>query len=143
MALSRARAAARERRLDDAVRCAGSVHWRLVRLHPFMSGNQSVAMALVNGVLREASGAGLPHLVLDHLALRLALPAYEEVFVRAFRAWLVKDESPVRRALELATRRRRLFAFLETLRHVPEERVATLVDERRADAALAFLTPSI
>src|SRR5262249_24017915 len=64
---------------DEAIRHAAGVHFRLVRLHPFVSGNQSIAMALVNGLLRPVVGAGLPHLVLDHLALRLALPAYERV----------------------------------------------------------------
>jgi hypothetical protein len=137
-----ARAAAQDGRPADAVRRVASVHWRLVRLHPFMSGNQSVAMALVNAVLRRAFGAGMPHLVLDHLALRLSLSAYERVFERAVGAWLVVDENPVRRALELATRRRRLFAFLEELRQVREDDVPALLAGRASDAALAFLSRS-
>lgn len=140
-ALSDARAAAAQGRTDDAVRCAASVHYRLVRLHPFKSGNQSVAMGLVNAVLREAAGAGIPHLVLDHLAFRLSLPAYERVFHRAVGAWLVVDDSPVRRALELAARRRRLFAFLDALQNAPESGVSELLAARSADAALAFLVP--
>jgi hypothetical protein len=139
VALAAAREAARTGRRAEGVRCAASVHWRLVRLHPFTSGNQSVAMSLVNGVLREACGAGLPHLVLDHLALRLTLSAYESVFERAVDAWLLADENPVRRAFELAARRRRLFAFLESLATVPEGDLPGFLADRSADAALAFL----
>jgi hypothetical protein len=106
-----------------------------------MSGNQSVAMGLVNAVLRDAFGAGIPHLVLDHLALRLSLPAYEGAFARAVRCWLLVDESPVRRALELAGRRRRVFAFLEALRAARPEEIAGLIAARSADAELALLAP--
>jgi hypothetical protein len=141
-ALAAALAAAHRGDAVGAVRNAAGVHFRLVRLHPFMSGNQSVAMGLVNGVLRAACGAGMSHLVLDHLALRLSLPAYERVFARAAGAWLVIDESPVRRALELAARRRRVFAFLEELRNAPENAVPQLLQVRAADAALALLQPS-
>ncbi len=138
-ALAAAFAAAHRGDAEGAVRHAAGVHFRLVRLHPFMSGNQSVAMGLVNGVLRAACGAGMSHLVLDHLALRLSLQAYERVFARAVEAWVVVDESPVRRALELAARRRRVFAFLEELQNAPENAVSGLLQVRAADAALALL----
>jgi hypothetical protein len=141
LALAGARTAARDGRKADAVRGLSSVHWRFVRLHPFMSGNQSVAMGLVNAVLRDAFGAGIPHLVLDHLALRLSLPAYERVFTRAVRSWLLVDESPVRRALELAGRRRRIFGFLEALRAARPEEIAELIAARSTDAELALLDP--
>ncbi|HVW29869.1 MAG TPA: hypothetical protein VHC69_31110 [Polyangiaceae bacterium] len=142
-AVSNAFAAARRGDVDGAVREAAGAHFRLIRLHPFMSGNQSVAMGLVNGALRAAFGAGMSHLVLDHLALRLSLPAYERVFARAVAAWLVRDESPVRRALELASRRRRLFTFLEELRNAPEAAVPRLVETRGSDAELALLSASV
>jgi hypothetical protein len=138
-ALWAALAAAHRGDTRGAVRHAAGVHFRFVRLHPFMSGNQSVAMGLVNGVLRAVYGVGMSHLVLDHLALRLSLPAYEQVFERAVEAWLLADESPVRRALELATRRRRVFAFLEDLRNAPETAVSALLQARAGDAALALL----
>jgi hypothetical protein len=141
--MSDALAAARRSDVDGAVREAAGLHFRFIRLHPFMSGNQSVAMGLVNGVLRAAFGAGMSHLVLDHLALRLSLPAYERVFARAVQAWLVADDSAVRRALELASRRRRLFGFLEDLRNAPEAAVSRLFETRGGDAALALLPPSV
>ena len=137
--LSTAFSAARRHDVRDAVRGAAGLHFRFVRLHPFMSGNQSVAMGLVNGVLRAAFGAGMSHLVLDHLALRLSLAAYEQIFERAVKAWLVAEENPVRRALELATRRRRLYAFLEDLRTTPEESVSAFLEARGSDAELALL----
>jgi hypothetical protein len=141
VALGRALAAARQGRNADAARSLAAAHFRFVRLHPFTSGNQSVAMGLVNAVLREAFGAGIPHLVLDHLALRLSPSAYEEIFARAVHAWLLVDENPVRRALELAARRRRLFSFLEALRAARDEEIAGLVAAREADARLALLFP--
>jgi hypothetical protein len=141
-ALARSREAAREGRKADVVRSLASAHFRFVRLHPFVSGNQSVAMGLVNAVLRDTFGAGIPHLVLDHLALRLSLSAYEEVFSRAVQAWLLVDESKVRRALELSARRRRVFSFLEALGASRAEEVARLIASREADARLALLDPA-
>jgi hypothetical protein len=120
-ALSAAREAAGSGRPAAVIRQAARVHWRLIRLHPFMSGNQSVAMGLVNGVLRAELGAGIPHLVLDHLALRLSLPAYEQAFARAVTAWLLPEANPVHRTLELALRRQRVFRFLEALRDANDD----------------------
>ena len=58
-------------------------HQRFVRLHPFAGGNQSLAMNLVNYVLRRSHAGALPHLHLDLCALRFSAAGYQEVFVRA------------------------------------------------------------
>jgi hypothetical protein len=86
-----------------------------VRLHAFRAGNQSLAMSLVNHVLRRAVGAGIPHLVLDHLALSLRPAAYEEVLARALSAWGTPGLDAVSRARELGRRRGQAFAFLGRL----------------------------
>jgi hypothetical protein len=123
----------------EVVRHAAAVHYRLVRLHPFVSGNQSVAMALVNRVLRPRFGTGIPHLVLDHLALRFTLPAYAALFARAVSAWLSPEPSPVRRALELAAKRRQVFGFLEKIGAAGDREVEAIVAEDREAARLALL----
>ena len=80
----------------------------------------------MNHVLRRLFDAGIPHLVLDHFALRLTPEAYERAFRRGVGAWLVRDESSVRRWVELASRKRRAFALLEGIR------AAASLDDARA-----------
>jgi hypothetical protein len=80
----------------------------------------------VNSVLRRARGVGIPHHVLDHLALQLPELAYAQVFERAVDAWSVSDSSPVRRTLELVRRKRRAFALLHGF-----GRTASLDDARK------------
>jgi hypothetical protein len=108
---------------------AAELHWAFVRLHPFPFANQCIAMSLVNHVLRRSHGVGMPHLVLDHLALRLSRDAYERAFRRAVSGWLVRAETPVRRLVELTKRRQRAFQLLDTL-----QRAETLEDARAAIA---------
>jgi hypothetical protein len=126
-------------RLDagGVVRELASFHQRFIRLHPFRAGNQCLAMSLVNHVLRESHGAGIPHLVLDHLALQLSSEAYARVFATAVSAWLIADKSPVERQVELITRKSRCFDFLRKLGEMTDP--ADLVASRPDDARLALI----
>lgn len=115
------------------------LHWQLIRLHPFGFANQCLAMSLVNGSLRRLHGAGIPHLVLDHLALTLPVDEYTEVFARAVEAWLVRGAA-VQRTLELVSRKRRAFGLLEALRGTTSrDEAARVVAGRSGDAPLVML----
>lgn len=100
---------------DDVVGACARFHRTWVRLHPFHCANQSVAMNLVNAMLEQRRGAGIPHLVLDHLALRFSDEAYEELFRRAVAAYAVSEAEPARRLALLEERKRRSFAVIEAL----------------------------
>ncbi len=78
-------AAARD--VPVALRALAAFHYRFVRLHPLPSGNQSLSMSFVNAALGRLLGIGIPHLLLDQLALRFTLPAYQKLFLRAARVW--------------------------------------------------------
>jgi hypothetical protein len=71
-------------------------HYRFVRLHPFRCANQSLSMNLVNLLLSESHGAGMPHLLLDQLALRLTEDAYSAVFSRAVRGHALRGTTSER-----------------------------------------------
>ncbi len=73
------------------VEARAELHWRFVRLHPFACGNQSLVMALVNFARTELGAFGIPHLVLDHWALRLPLGRYTALFTRAEAAFASAD----------------------------------------------------
>ena len=73
--------------LPAALAALGAFHYRFVRTHPLPSGNQSLSMSFVNASLRRLLGTGIPHLLLDQLALRFELSAYQRLFVRAARVW--------------------------------------------------------
>jgi hypothetical protein len=62
-------------------------HYGFVRTHPLPSGNQSLSMSFVNVTLERLLGSGIPHLLLDQLALRFELSAYQRLFARAARVW--------------------------------------------------------
>lgn len=145
-----ARRAAERGDAATAVRELAMFHQRFIQLHPFRSGNQCIAMSLVNAVLRKSHGAGIPHLVLDHLALQLSPDAYARAFAVAVASWLVAGKSPVERHMELIARKARCFDFLRRLGEIADyEAVLTLVRGRHDDARLAFIdaaalsTPSI
>jgi len=86
-------AGAEQRAALDAL---ADFHQRFVRLHPFKACNQALAMNLVNAVLARVAGAGMPHLVLDHVALRWAPAAYRRLFALAARQWCVEGAPAVR-----------------------------------------------
>jgi hypothetical protein len=123
-----------------AVRELARFHQSFIRLHPFRAGNQCLAMSLVNSVLRKSHGAGIPHLVLDHLALQLSADAYTRAFELAVTGWLIADKGSVDRHLELIARKARCFDFLRCLAEAttPAGAVA-LVAARPGDARLALI----
>ena len=85
--LTAAHAAEAARDVPAALRALGAFHYRFVRLHALPSGNQSLSMSFVNAALRRLLGIGIPHLLLDQLALRFELSAYQRLFARAARVW--------------------------------------------------------
>lgn len=113
--LQGALAAARAGRPALAARRAARFHQRFVRLHPFHCANQSLAMSLVNAVLAGSHGAGMPHLLLDHLALRLSTDAYQRLFARAVAAYVVVEPNPARRLSVLDERARASFDLIRGL----------------------------
>jgi hypothetical protein len=88
------------------------LHQKLVRLHPFRCANQSIAMNLVNAALTRTHGAGMPHFILDQLALRLRKEAYEQVFRRAVRAFAVEETDAKARFAVLADRMKMALRFV-------------------------------
>jgi hypothetical protein len=100
-ALRAARDAEERRDLPAALGALGAFHYRFVRAHPLPSANQSLSMSFVNSALQRLLGVGVPHLLLDQLALRFELPAYQELFMRAARAWSAPWPSASERARHL------------------------------------------
>jgi hypothetical protein len=124
----------------------GAFHHRFVRIHPLPSGNQSLSMSFVNAALGRALGAGMPHLLLDQLALRFDGAAYRRLFSRAARAWAVWPSgadavAPAERLRHLMRLRAELNDFVTAT-----GRAASLLEARalvasRADGAeLALLS---
>jgi hypothetical protein len=125
---------------EATLRSLALFHQRFVRLHPFRAANQCVAMSLVNHVLRRSHGAGIPHLVLDHLALRFSSDAYARAFASAVDGWLIAGKSPVERYMELIARKERCFAFLRELGNATDlDGARSLVAARSGDAQLALV----
>jgi len=114
-------------------------HQRLVRLHPFRACNQALAMNLVNAVLARVAGAGMPHLVLDHLALRFAPSAYRRLFALAARGWCVEGALAFR-LTHLLRKKAEYFALLGRLTAASDADAAAIVARTSPDAArLALL----
>jgi hypothetical protein len=90
-------------------------HQRFVRLHPFQCANQSLAMALVNFVLRSFQGSGVAHLVLDHFALRARENSYAKLFARAVVAQRTSGASLAQRYQLLRGLKQRSYALLEAV----------------------------
>lgn len=115
-------------------------HYAFVHLHPFRCANQCLAMSVINHVLRLALGVGIPHLILDHLALRLTRPAYERVFREAARQFVVTTPDAVARYRELNARKHRSYAMIERINRcvgVPE--ALRLVQAEPEEARLALV----
>lgn len=114
-------------------------HQRFVRLHPFRACNQALAMNLVNAVLARVAGAGMPHLVLDHIALRFAPAAYRRLFALAARGWCVEG-APAFRLTHLLRKKSDYFALLGRLTAASDADAAAIVARTAPDAArLALL----
>jgi len=114
-------------------------HQCFVRLHPFQCGNQALAMALVNHVLRASHGAGMPHLLLDHFALRLSEPSYAELFSRAVRSYVVSEGSPIQRYETLRDRKQRSYLLIGKIAEAPSLVAAKQLIENDPEAARAAL----
>jgi hypothetical protein len=124
-------------RETDPARCMRELsrfHHRFVRLHPFRCGNQSLAMNLVNLVLRRLRSAGMPHLLLDQLALRLDHAAYERVFALAIEQYAVAAE-PLERWRLHREKKGRAYALIERLKQSASD--AEAGELARADRAAA------
>jgi hypothetical protein len=138
-ALERAREAMKRGNRSTVVAALASFHQRFVRLHPFRAANQSLAMNVVNAVLHELDGVGIPHLVLDQLALRFEESAYARLFARAVSGWTAAG-SPLERYRTLTERKGRYFSLLGALDGTTSlDEARLLVDARPDDAALALL----
>lgn len=112
--LARALASASADGEDERLSALAAFHQKYVRLHPFRASNQGLAMNLVNRALSRSQGAGIPHLLLDHLALRLSEPAYARVFRRAVGAWTVAG-APAARLAALSERKCAFFELIHAL----------------------------
>lgn len=110
-ALQRAHQALEHGARAGCIEALAGFHQAFIRLHPFHCGNQSLAMNIVNGVLGHLLGAGVPHLTLDHLALRLSPEAYARVFRRCADVYVSASTPPAARYLGLASMRARAFDF--------------------------------
>jgi hypothetical protein len=86
--LKAATAAEASRDVPGALRALAAFHYHFVRIHPLPSGNQSLSMNFVNARLQRLLGTGIPHLLLDQLALRFELSAYQRLFARAAKVWV-------------------------------------------------------
>ena len=93
--LNAATAAESARDLPSALRALAAFHYHFVRIHPLPSGNQSLSMNFVNARLQRLLGTGIPHLLLDQLALRFELPAYQRLFARAAKVWSAWPKSAI------------------------------------------------
>lgn len=124
-----------ERTSEDArLSALAAFHQKYVRLHPFRASNQGLAMNLVNRALSRSHGSGIPHLLLDHLALRLSEGAYARVFRRAVGAWSVSG-SPAARFAALSERKRRFFELIQELAGANSEAEAGAISRASPDAA--------
>lgn len=136
---ARATAAAGARDREATVLELADFQQKFVRLHPFRAANQSLAMNLVNGVLTRVTGAGMPHLILDQLALRLSPAAYRRLFALAVEHYAIPG-SPIERYRKLAARKARWFALIESLQTAHDLDQARLIAAGRPeDSRLALL----
>jgi hypothetical protein len=137
--LERAREALKRGERSPVLAALATFHQRFVRLHPFRAGNQSLAMNLVNAVLHELHGVGIPHLVLDQLALRFDEGAYARLFARAVTRWTAAG-SPLERYRTLTERKARYFSLLGAMEGTGSlDEARALAALRPDDAALALL----
>jgi Fic/DOC family len=134
--------AAEARTERELLQALAAFHHRFVRLHPLPSGNQSLSMCIVNSLLRPALGVGLPHLLLDQLALRFDPSAYGRLFARAAGAWCTPWPTPTQRMQSLLCMRGELNRFVSALAGQPsllQARASLLADQHAA--GLSLLAP--
>lgn len=140
-ALTEAHAAEAARDLKGVLAALGSFHYRFVRLHPLPSANQSLSMSFVSSLLRRVLGVGIPHLLLDQMALRFEERAYRKLFARAARAWCAPLPSPSERMQQLARMTKMLNGLVHSLNEAPSLLEArALLPSMSYAAELALLT---
>lgn len=100
-------------RVSAMIEHLAAFHQAMVRVHPFHCANQSLAMNLVNAVLVKALGAGIPHLILDHFALRFSKEAYAKLFARAVRVYVANDTTASERLIRVIALKNACFRFIE------------------------------
>ena len=139
--LQQANAAETARDVPAALAALAAFHWRFVRLHALPSGNQSLSMSFVNAALGRLLGVGIPHLLLDQLALRFELAAYQRLFSRAARAWSAPWPNAAERLRHLVRMRNELNDFVSAVGKAGSllEARALLTTDTHA-AALALLS---
>lgn len=138
-ALSTAANAAESGERDVVIDGLARFHQAWVRLHPFHCANQSVAMNVVGALLARSHGAGIPHGILDHFALRLATEPYVRLFRRAVAAHLLVDHHPAKRYARLAERRDRSFSMIERIEACASDEAARVLIAENPEAARAAL----
>jgi len=138
-AWTRTIAAIEKRDLAGGVDHLGRFHWYFVHLHPFACANQSLAFAIVNWVLNRLTCSGIPHLVLDHLALRHECTEYTRLFARAVSNWTTEEVEPAVRHLARVRSRHSLDDFIVQLTATTSESDADGIAHRNpASARLAL-----
>jgi hypothetical protein len=140
-AYAAARQAADSGALQELSEQLARFHHRFVRLHPFRCANQSLSMNLVNSLLSRAYAAGMPHLLLDQLALRLSEPAYVRLFARAVGTHVLRGE-PAQRWAALRQQKSRAYALIERLKAATDQADAERLVQNDPDGARAALLAS-
>jgi hypothetical protein len=142
-AWTQANAAQRAQEPQAALLALARFHQRFVRIHPLPSANQSLSMSFVNLVLRRLFGVGMPHLLLDQLALRFQPRSYERLFERAVRAWVAPWPSAAERLRHLMRERQELDAFVHEISRCPSlVEARALLATRSHGAELSLLSCS-
>lgn len=108
-------------------------HQRFVRIHPLPSANQSLSMSFVNAALRRRFKVGIPHLLLDQLALRFSPAAYRQLFSRAVRAWCVPFPNPGERMRHLTRMTKMLNQLVSDVGEAP-----SLIEARALLPSLSY-----
>lgn len=119
--------AARSSQPDEVIEACALLHLAFIRLHPFHCANQSLAMNIINAMLTRVLGAGIPHLLLDHLALRMDRSAYVQVFRRAVGSWIVHEPDPVKRFGVLMDRKTRSNALIGEVAAAETARIPVVI----------------
>jgi len=117
-------------------------HARFVRLHPFACVNQSLAMNLVNHLLRRSHAGYLPHLLLDYCAMALSEPSYARLLATAVREHLVPLAGAGDVYAAFRGKHERMERFNQRLAALPDVAAAVaLVRAEPDEARLALLAP--
>jgi hypothetical protein len=142
--LEQAHAAQRAHEPGAAIQALARFHYRFVRVHPLPSANQSLSMSFVNVVLRRLFGVGMPHLLLDQMALRFEAHAYQSLFARAVRAWVAPWPSPAERLRHLMHQREELNGFVrEMAKNASLVEARAFMVQRPSGAELSLLSDSL